>query len=286
MYNQTNYHSHSSFCDGKNTAAAFVKAAIEKGFYSYGISSHAPVPFETNWCMQAADLPVYMQELQALKEQYADQIALAIGLEIDYLHAEHNPAMSLFANLPLDYRIGSVHMLGDMQGELRDLDVAPETFKAMVKAHFGNDLVEVIKAYFRQKQKMIVTGGLDIVGHIDKISMNALFCEADITKQSWYKRVVEDTLETALTRDVMVEINTKAFAHRGLFFPNEQHFLAIREMGLPVLVNSDSHTIDKMTSGRSEALERLHEVGIRTVMEWLDGRWQAQEIGIIKSKEN
>ena len=285
MYNQTNYHSHCTFCDGKNTPAEFVEAAIAQGFYSYGISSHAPVSFDTNWCMQAADLPVYMQELQALKEKYANQIALAIGLEIDFLHEHHHPAIPFFADLPLDYRIGSVHMLADMQGELTDLDVAPATFKTVVKEHFANDLVEVIKAYFRQKQKMIELGGLDIVGHIDKISMNALYCEPDITSQHWYKRAVEDALETALSHQVMVEINTKAFTHRGLFFPNEQHFHVIREMGLSVLVNSDSHAIDKMTSGRRDALKRLYEAGIYTVMERESGTWQAREIHITNTND-
>mgnify|MGYP000074504520 CR=1 FL=1 len=46
------YHSHCNFCDGKAPAEDFVKAAIEAGFHSYGISSHSPLPFETRWSLR------------------------------------------------------------------------------------------------------------------------------------------------------------------------------------------------------------------------------------------
>lgn len=39
-----NFHTHSTFCDGKNTPEEIVLAALEKGFVSIGFSSHGYTP--------------------------------------------------------------------------------------------------------------------------------------------------------------------------------------------------------------------------------------------------
>ena len=105
--NLTNYHSHCSFCDGKAPMEDFVKSAIAAGFTSYGISSHAPLPFETCWTLSQERVPDYLQEIGRLKQRYAGEIEIYAGLEIDYLNEIQNPANSYFQALPLDYRIGS-----------------------------------------------------------------------------------------------------------------------------------------------------------------------------------
>lgn len=45
--NLTNYHSHTLYCDGRAGMEDFIRFAISRGFASYGISSHAPLPFPT-----------------------------------------------------------------------------------------------------------------------------------------------------------------------------------------------------------------------------------------------
>ena len=39
-----NLHTHTTYCDGKNTAEEMVQKAIELGFRSLGFSGHAPMP--------------------------------------------------------------------------------------------------------------------------------------------------------------------------------------------------------------------------------------------------
>ncbi len=278
MLNLTNYHSHCTYCDGKSPAEDFVKEAIARGFYSYGVSSHAPLPFTTNWTMKADDMSSYIAEINALKAKYEGQIQLYVGLEIDYLDEEHNPKMDYFQNLALDYRIGSVHLIRDMQGELADLDVSSPLFKDMIRDRFDNDLVGVVKKYFSQKKAMIRLGGFDFVGHIDKVSMNASFCEPSITEQQWYKQEIASLFEVVAEAKQMIEINTKAFLTKGLFFPNKEHFGLINEMQIPVLVNSDSHHTLKINDGRRDALELLHKAGVKTVMELDKDQWKEVDI--------
>ena len=60
------YHSHCDFCDGKAPAEDFVKATIEAGFHSYGISSHSPLPFETRWSLSKRNVEAYLMEIKRL----------------------------------------------------------------------------------------------------------------------------------------------------------------------------------------------------------------------------
>ena len=106
MTNLTNYHSHCLYCDGRANMEDFIRFAISEGFTSYGISSHAPLPFSTAWTMEWDRMDDYLSEFSRLKEKYADKIELAIGLEIDYLDEDSNPSLPRFQDLPLDYRIG------------------------------------------------------------------------------------------------------------------------------------------------------------------------------------
>ena len=78
----------------------------------------------------------------------------------------------------------------------------------------------------------------------------------------------------------MVEINTKKYHVGGVFFPNRSHFRLLRELRIPVLVNSDAHLPQTIDSGRREALAALQEAGIDTVMQLTGGRWQPTKIDL------
>ena len=60
-----NYHTHTSFCDGKNTPEEIVLYAIEKGFTSIGFSGHGYTPFDLRYCMK--DTEGYIKEISRLK---------------------------------------------------------------------------------------------------------------------------------------------------------------------------------------------------------------------------
>ena len=105
----SNYHSHCTFCDGRSTPEDFIKFAVAHGFRAYGFSSHSPLPFETFWNMSKDDMPEYLTEIERLKKKYSDRLEIYVGLEIDFLDESYNASIPYFRNLPLDYRIGSIH---------------------------------------------------------------------------------------------------------------------------------------------------------------------------------
>lgn len=272
--NLTNYHSHCSFCDGRAPFEEFVKEAITQGFYSYGVSSHAPLPFPTQWTMEWEQMEAYLDEFNNLRQKYADEIELYVGLEIDYLNEESNPSVARFTELPLDYRIGSVHLLYDAAGEVVDIDCSPAVFKERVDRHFNGDVLRVIRMYFDRLFRMVELGGFDILGHADKMHYNASCYHPGLLDESWYEALMKDYFSLVASRGYLVEINTKAYDSLGTFYPNSRYWELMKEYQIKVLVNSDAHYPERINAGRMEALRLLQAKGFATVAELHQGSWR------------
>ncbi|HZT96396.1 MAG TPA: PHP domain-containing protein [Chloroflexota bacterium] len=54
-------HTHNHYCDGDSTIDQVVEAAVACGLARLGISSHAPLPFGTEWTMDPRELESYRQ---------------------------------------------------------------------------------------------------------------------------------------------------------------------------------------------------------------------------------
>ncbi|MCD8555478.1 MAG: histidinol-phosphatase [Bacteroides graminisolvens] len=272
--NLTNYHSHCSFCDGRAPLEEFVKEAISQGFYSYGVSSHAPLPFPTRWTMEWEQMEAYLDEFKNLRSKYADEIELYVGLEIDYLNEESNPSVASFTELPLDYRIGSVHLLYDAAGEVVDIDCSPAVFKERVDRHFNGDVLGVVRMYFDRLFRMVELGGFDILGHADKMHYNASCYHPGLLDEPWYEALMKDYFSLVASRGYLVEINTKAYDSLGTFYPNSRYWELMKEYQIKVLVNSDAHYPERINAGRMEALRLLQAKGFATVAELHQGSWR------------
>lgn len=272
--NLTNYHSHCSFCDGRAPFEEFVKEAITQGFYSYGVSSHAPLPFPTQWTMEWEQMEAYLDEFNNLRQKYADEIELYVGLEIDYLNEESNPSVARFTELPLDYRIGSVHLLYDAAGEVVDIDCSPAVFKERVDRHFNGDVLRVVRMYFDRLFRMVELGGFDILGHADKMHYNASCYHPGLLDEPWYEALMKDYFSLVASRGYLVEINTKAYDSLGTFYPNSRYWELMKEYQIKILVNSDAHYPERINAGRMEALRLLQAKGFATVAELHQGSWR------------
>ena len=272
--NLTNYHSHCSFCDGRAPFEEFVKEAITQGFYSYGVSSHAPLPFPTQWTMEWEQMEAYLDEFKNLRSKYADEIELYVGLEIDYLNEESNPSVARFTELPLDYRIGSVHLLYDAAGEVVDIDCSPAVFKERVDRHFNGDVLGVVRMYFDRLFRMVELGGFDVLGHADKMHYNASCYHPGLLDEPWYEALMKDYFSLVASRGYLVEINTKAYDSLGTFYPNSRYWELMKEYQIKVLVNSDAHYPERINAGRMEALRLLQAKGFATVAELHQGSWR------------
>lgn len=273
----TNYHSHCSYCDGKGPIENFVQAAIAEGFSHYGVSTHSPLPFDAPWVIAWDQVDNYIAEIEALKTKYRSQIELLAGMEIDYLDDTYNAGTPYFQSLPLDYRIGSVHFVrSERDGSFVDVDCPVADFAKAVQYHFSGSLERVVRSYYKAKHRMIEAAGFDFIGHADKVSMNSSVLSSHIMDKPWYVDLVEEFLVTCQKKDVRLEINTKAWQVKGVFFPDERYFRRIGELGIAVVVNSDAHRTDRISFGLQEAISRLRAVGVERIETFQNGIWSVK----------
>ena len=80
-----NFHTHTVFCDGADTAVDMVLAAIDMGMDEIGFSGHAYTPFDTSWCMTPETTERYIAEVRRLAEKYSDKIKVYCGIEADLI---------------------------------------------------------------------------------------------------------------------------------------------------------------------------------------------------------
>ena len=100
MTPKCNLHSHTTFCNGKNTAEEMVQGAIALGCETLGFSGHSTIEGES-WTMTAEANEEYIREIERLKEKYRDKIEIALGIEFD--------ARSACDTSRYEYVIGALH---------------------------------------------------------------------------------------------------------------------------------------------------------------------------------
>ena len=72
----TDFHTHTSFCDGKNSPEEMILGAIDRGFTAIGLSGHGYTAFDPGYCMSEKGTEEYCAQIRALKEKYRDTIAV------------------------------------------------------------------------------------------------------------------------------------------------------------------------------------------------------------------
>ena len=130
----SNYHTHSTFCDGKDTPEEMVLEAIRLGCPEIGFSGHSYTDFDETYCMSIEGTKQYKKCIRELAEKYRDRIRILLGVEQDY-----------FSNAPTngyDYVIGSVHYI-KKDGAYLTVDESAETQKRDVANHYGLSAIPI-----------------------------------------------------------------------------------------------------------------------------------------------
>jgi len=271
----SNYHSHCTFCDGRSPMEEFVEFAIAADIKSYGFSSHAPLPFLTKWTMKEEDFDDYKLEFNRLKIKYKNILQLYFGLEVDYIDNCSSIENDFFQGKTFDYLIGSIHYLDKIDdnqyfcidGEFKDFDIA-------LKLVYNDDINLAVKRFYEVTSLMIQKGGFDIIGHFDKISLNASNYKAFDINALWYINLVGDALQLVKEKGMILEINTKSLFKKGFTYPHQQFYSLINEMKIPIMVNSDCHYPKNVIDGFEPTFDALKKAGFKTMQQLIHNEWQ------------
>ena len=76
-----NLHTHTTFCDGRDTPEELVAEALRLGFTELGFSDHIHTAYSVTLSAEKTEL--YKQEVRRLQEAYRGQIDIFLGIEYD-----------------------------------------------------------------------------------------------------------------------------------------------------------------------------------------------------------
>lgn len=239
---KSNCHTHTTFCDGKNSAEEMTRAAIDAGFVSLGFSGHSPMYYDADWTMTKENVREYIKEVRRVKALYADKIDILCGIELDSDYADVK--LSDF-----DYTIASVHQLHG-EDHIYSVDLSPDELTECVDRVFVGDWYEMAKTYFNNLAEFVISGDFDVVGHFDLITKfngkTPLFDEDNEA----YKASAIKALDRILDNkpDILFEVNTGAMYRKGNQKPYPAEFMMrhINKRGGLITITSDSHCCESI----------------------------------------
>lgn len=264
-----NAHTHTTWCDGKNSAEEMVLAAMDAGFDCLGFSGHSYTFFDESYAMSLEDTTFYRQEVRALAEAYGDKIHIALGTEWDGDSRDLNPQ-------DYDYVIGSCHYLHSQDtGKYYTLDYTHEELDDCIQEAFGGDSMAMVSAYYEKVADMARTRKPTIVGHLDLIrKLNAGNRYFDETSPQYLKLACQ-AADVCVEQGCILEINTGGVykCYRNTPYPAAPILRHIAEVGGRITINSDAHDTRGIDFMFPQALTLARECGFSTI-------WQLTQQGM------
>lgn len=244
---KANFHTHTTWCDGKDTPEAVIQSAIKKGFSAIGFSSHAMLPENLlDWVLVPGKAEAYADEIRFLAKKYSDKIKVYCGVEADYVPGGATPDRLTYASIKPDYIIGSVHFVKALDGFSVAVDLSPEDLAKGIKEHFDGSVEAYIRAYFAQEREMVTNFDFDILGHPDLVRKFNLKSPYFDENSPWYIEELVKTADAIAKSGKIVEVNTGAISRGWLddAYPSRTFRDLLRERGVKFILNSDAHTAD------------------------------------------
>lgn len=237
MIVRQNLHTHTQFCDGRNTAEEMIKAAVSKGMTSVGFSGHAFTEHDTSYCMSQISTNEYKSEIEYLKEKYSTSIKVYIGIEQDYY--------SVKPIIKYDYIIGSVHYVCK-DGVYTPVDETKDILIQCIEKQYNGDVYSFLEDYYKTEADIYNRTACDIVGHFDlpeKFNADNKFFDR---KKPRYIEAYRNAVDILISQNRIFEINTGAIA-RGYThtpYPNPDILKYIASSNGKVTVSSDCHNAE------------------------------------------
>lgn len=258
MIIDSNAHTHTTFCDGKNTPEEMVEAAVRLGFTSLGFSGHSTTTFPEVFS-GVSDMEGYIAEICRLKEAYRGRLDIYLGIEEDLCFPVDRGHF--------DYIIGAVHYIKDKARDLYyPVDNTAEDLERCIEEIFRGDAMALAEKYY---QHVVEAAKLrpDILAHFDLVtklnSNNRYFNE----KSPLYRDLALWALEEAAKCGCIFEVNSGGMFRGFTKFPYPAEFLLkrLKELKAPVTLSSDSHGVQSLNYYFDEMLRMLVGLGFKEI---------------------
>lgn len=253
------YHVHTKRCrHAGGEDREYIETAISRGLREMGFADHVPRFYEpdkpgkvSERGMAWADLEEYVETVGGFQREYSE-IAIKLGLEVDYVAGWEREVEKIATAYPWDYLIGSVHFF-------------PEWNYGYIARETEHGPEEIYPLYFQKVAEAAESGLFDIFGHVD------------LPKRS-FPRLAPEVM-TGLYRDLaarlgragaVVELNT--YGTRGSrlgdvgIYPDRQLLEFGKTGGLRVTLGSDAHRPQDVGADFDRAVQMLEEAGYAEIV--------------------
>lgn len=270
-------HTHTQFCKhgSANHLREYAERAAALGFERYTVSEHPPLPKQwvddaalmRELAMDRSELKAYLDEVKAVKQEFAGRLEVTIGLEMDYLHEQESFTEGLLAEAAdhlggeLEDCLISVHFLPG-RGGMRCVDFTADDFKEHLLSYYGS-MEKVTDVYYDHVELAIAVAGKwpwrKRLGHIQLIEkFRAVLPPID--EEQVRERLMQ-VLPLLELHGVGIDVNTAGFrkAACGKAYVPEWFMRECLKRDIPLVYGSDAHRPEEVGSGWewfAQAMER------------------------------
>ncbi len=242
-------HMHSSFSsDSQADPEAMIKKAIEKRFSYVCFTDHLEHDYPGGEF--ALDLDRYFEVLQELREKYASQIRVNIGVELGLQSHLGEHWKKVLEKYSFDFCIGSTHIVNRVD------PYYPDFFTGRTEKEAYEEYFDCV---YRNVQAF---DACDVLGHLDYVvrygpNRNRFY------SYSRHKEMIDEILKYAIAHGIGLELNTSGFKYGlGHPSPHEDVLERYRELGGEVItIGSDAHAPENFAYEFTKAVNILKACG-------------------------
>ncbi|MFI7110331.1 histidinol-phosphatase [Nonomuraea sp. NPDC050227] len=232
----------------------YLDAAIDNGLHIIGLSDHSPFFCEPEEhhkpgvAMAKDEFPRYIAEAMRLREEYRGRIEVLVGVESDFFPEHAAVYRAVFDQYPLDYVIGSVHVMDGVDLFRRERWMGADQVALKAAREKYCDLVA----------QSARTRMFDVLGHIDVVK--AACPEIMQVATGAVDRMMRDIADA----DAVIEVNTSGKTKDcGGWYPSIDLLERARRYGVKITFGSDAHDPSRVGDEHEAVRETLRELGFR-----------------------
>lgn len=241
-----NYHTHTARCNhAVGTEEEYVRAGIAAGLKVLGFSDHTPYPF-ADGCyasirMRPEELPEYAAAVLALREKYAGQIQLPLGVEIEYFPGFWKEQLSFLRDHGVEYLLLGQHWSEYEPGGYYN--------------GRGTDSEELLARYCGCVRDGMQTGVITYIAHPDLFYFKG--------SDQVYAKHMSGLCREARQCNIPLEINLLGL-RSARNYPDRRFWELAAGEGCRVVLGNDSHAPDALldTEAVTAAKTMVKELGL------------------------
>lgn len=244
-----NLHTHTPRCNhAVGAEQEYVEVAIRAGFQVLGFSDHTPYFFPGDYYsrmrMYPQELQGYADTVRSLQKQYAGQLEIPLGLEVEYYPSLFSQLLPFLRDAGIEYLLLGQHWIEDEIGQEYNARPTEDPVK--------------LEKYCNQVIDAIHTGLFTYIAHPDLLNF--------IGDPKFYDAQMLRICREAKACDIPLEINLLG-VNEGRNYPNPHFWELAAAEGCCAVIGSDAHMPEHVVHPEPEkkALELVQRLGLTLI---------------------